>query len=115
MAKKKEYSSNTLNDEMFKRLVLVTTDNIKYFFEDLNTLFIVVKDDKAINQFHPRVRYIKGNSYSSNYINDNKFCITSFNVYTTELDEDYNNLMSDMKVLIKKYMKDKVLYAIIIK
>ena len=115
MAKKKDNNSGLLDEGLFKKLILVTNENIKYFFEDLQTLFVVIKEEKIVNQFHPRVKYIKGNTYSSNYINDNKFCITSFNVYTTELDEDYNNLMSDMKVLIKKYMKDKVLYAIIIK
>ena len=126
MAKKKISAEfKTINKDLFEKLVLVTNENIKYFFEDLNTIFIIInieklanKDEfiyKIENQFHPRVMYVKNNSYPSNYIYENEIKRTNFNVYTSETKEDYTNLMSDIKTMIKGYIKDKKLYAIIIK
>ncbi len=120
---KKKAPNNVLNESVFKKFALVNNENIKYFFDNLNTLFIVVNEEKdsskniiysIVNQFHPRLVYIKDHKYSSNYIYDSQFMKTSFKCFTTESQEDYNNKMSDLKFMIKNYIKLKNLYAIVL-
>lgn len=116
---------HVISDEFLRKFSLVNEGNIKYFFDNINTLFIVVEKvietsnkkefNSVVNQFQPRVKFIKGKVCNSSYINDNKLLHNQFTIYTTESDEQYNQLIGDMKTLIKGYMKNKTLYAIITK
>jgi len=88
----------------------ITLDNIKEFFES-NSLFFVVIDGVIVNQFSPRSIFVAGTRHSFYHIFDNKVICRSVKIHTSELQEDYDNGIFDMKVLIKDYIKRSILYG----
>lgn len=127
MAKKKASINkwHVISDEFMKKnLSLVTDANVKYFFDNTNTIFVVISKEiestKRVynvlaNQFSPRKQMIAGNTIVFNHINDGKFISNNVKIFTTESVDRYKDSMDDMKSLIKTYMKNKSLYATIVK
>lgn len=120
MAKKAiENKSSYISDKLMKEFTKITLDNIKEFFES-KTLFIILIQEGSkkdgfkyiiANQFITRDRFISKSNIIFTHIFDGKIISRNVDIKTTELEEDYNNAVSDMKVLIKEYIKREVLYG----
>lgn len=127
MAKKKTSINkwHVISDEFMKNNLSIVTDvNVKYFFDNTNTIFVVISKEiestKRVynvlaNQFSPRKQMIAGDMIVFNHINDSKFISNNVKIFTTESVDSYKDSMDDMKSLIKMYMKSKSLYATIVK
>ena len=127
MAKKKASINkwHVISDEFMKNNLSIVTDvNVKYFFDNTNTIFVVISKEiestKRVynvlaNQFSPRKQMIAGDVIVFNHINDGKFISNNVKIFTTESVDRYKDSMDDMKSLIKMYMKSKSLYATIVK
>ena len=127
MAKKKASINkwHVISDEFMKNNLSIVTDvNVKYFFDNTNTIFVVISKEiestKRVynvlaNQFSPRKQMIAGDMIVFNHINDSKFISNNVKIFTTESVDSYKDSMDDMKSLIKMYMKSKSLYATIVK
>jgi hypothetical protein len=111
MAKKKKKSqvNNSVIDLPFE-ITKITLDNIKEFFES-TSLFIVIVDGEIVNQFANRSMFIANIKHRFYHIFDNNIVYKDIKIYTSELQEDYNWAMDDMKALIKGYIAKNVLYA----
>ncbi len=110
MSKKKiEIIKNEFIENNFTK---ITLDNIKDFF-NYKTLFVVldIKSGAIVNQFAYKERFIKNNSHISYSVRDNKIISYEFIIRTTQLEEDYLNSVSDLKKLIKDYIKIGSLYG----
>lgn len=124
MAKKLKSSRiDEIDSDLLSKLSLINDSNIKYFFEN-KTLFVVLnqisgnkKDGfkySIVNQFMVRPRFISGHSVSFYHIFDSQIIHNSVKIKTTEDEVDYQNHIQDIKAIIKKYIKEGVLYGRII-
>ena len=97
--------------------IKITDDNIKDLF-NYNTLFVIFtlngNKNEIVNQFKFRQRFIKGNNYSYNYLLGDEIKNSSIEIKTTELEEDYFQHISDLKKIIKEYIKKGTIYGKII-
>lgn len=111
MAKKKKLKDSEKIIDLPFGVIKITLDNVKEFFES-SALFVVLDDNmKIVNQFTNRSIFVANTKHVFKHIFDGNVISKNIKIYTSELQEDYNNAMSDMKVLIKEYIKKGVLYG----
>lgn len=111
MAKKKSKSSDDKELVLSFEATKITLDNVKEFFESCAIFIVIDSDGKIVNQFSNRGIFVANTKHVFSHIFDGNVVSKSIKIHTSELQEDYNNAMSDMKVLIKEYIKKGVLYG----
>tara|TARA_R110000868_G_scaffold111290_1_gene300721 strand:+ start:4729 stop:5073 length:345 start_codon:yes stop_codon:yes gene_type:complete len=110
MAKKKELQNNVKLPALSFEITKITLDNVKEFFES-PSLFIVISEGVIVNQFLPREILVKDDNVKFYHIFNGDLVCKNVKIYTNELQDDYDNSISDMKVLIKDYIKRNILYG----
>ena len=110
MAKKKKLNDNFKIPVFSFETTKITLDNIKEFFES-KTLFIVISEGVIVNQFCTRDIFIKNKSFNFYHSFGGNLVCKNVKIYTDELQEYYDDSVSDMKVLIKDYIKKDILYG----
>ena len=110
MANKKKLNDNFKIPVFSFETTKITLDNIKEFFES-KTLFIVISEGVIVNQFCTRDIFIKNKSFNFYHSFGGNLVCKNVKIYTDELQEYYDDSVSDMKVLIKDYIKKDILYG----
>jgi len=113
--KKHQDQTLLMKQHQFNEYSAINDNNIKDYF-NYNTVFITAivvngKLKSINNSFVLRERFIRGNYHTYFYLLNGEINSYRFKINLTETEEDYNASNEDIKIMIKKYIKQGILYG----